>query len=377
MTWNKVFGQERIKKILQRTILDDRIPHSYCFWGPDGTGKEALALEFAKTVNCINPIKSNDSISYCNSCNSCKLFRTLAHPNLQFIYSTPVSKSDTSDNPDDKQIDEMGLQLKLKSEDYYHKFQVQSGTQIRISSIRKIKRNLSMSAGMQGRRVIIVCRADEMSSDSSNAFLKTLEEPQENTTIILTTSKKEALLGTILSRCQMIHVPVLEDSDVREYAISYLDATDSEAAIIASYAEGSITRAMEFNNSDIQTLRTEIVDLLRIALTPKIYKQNLIKKIDELTKDKDKRKFGFIMNLIIVWFMDVIKFKNNPDSELVVNQDSILTLARFTGAFGDKDIQSAINIAEAAITRIKRNVPLNLILLDFCIQTRQLFINSN
>lgn len=51
MAWNTIIGQQRVKKILQRAITEQKIPHGYCFWGMEGVGKDALALEFAKTVN--------------------------------------------------------------------------------------------------------------------------------------------------------------------------------------------------------------------------------------------------------------------------------------------------------------------------------------
>ncbi len=377
MTWNKVIGQEGIKEILQKEILDGRVPHAYCFWGDEGTGKEAIALEFAKTVNCENPKKTATGIEYCGECSSCRLADSLSHPNIEIIFATPAAKADGNESGlKNKQIDEITAQLKVKSENYYHKIEVKGGTMIRIGSIRNLRKKLSMSQGVRGRRIIIVSRAEEMTTESANAFLKTLEEPHDNVTIILTTSRKEMLLPTILSRCQVLHFPGLPVPYITDHLSKNYDINPEDAKLAASFSQGSLTRALDFVSEDMRLMREESVDMLRTALKRKEYKINLSKSIDELTKDKSKRKIERFLNILLLWLRDVEVYNKTLSEKHLINADQKEIFEKFVKAFGKADIASAILTVENAIGRIRRNVPLNFLLLSMFIELRTVLYNN-
>ena len=63
MAWNDVIGQDRVKQILQNAFVHDRIASSYLFVGNEGIGKDALAIEFAKLLNCPNPIIEDNGLN--------------------------------------------------------------------------------------------------------------------------------------------------------------------------------------------------------------------------------------------------------------------------------------------------------------------------
>ncbi len=378
MTWAQVIGQENIKKVLQKQIIEGRIPHAYCFWGDEGTGKEAVAMEFAKTVNCENPVITDNTVEYCNECSSCRMAAKLTHPNIEIIFAMPKSKGDGSTSGfDNKQIDEHGKQLKLKRENYYHKIEVKGGNQILIGPIRQLKKKLSLSQVSRGRRVVIVSRAEEMTQEASNAFLKTLEEPHENVTIILTTSRKELLLPTILSRCQVIHFPGLPRQVIADYLIKTLDINSNDAQLAAAFSQGSLIRGLDFLNDDMKQLRESAVSMLRTALTKKGYKIKLSKSIDELTKDKSKRKVEEFLNILLLWIRDVEIYRNTGEKEQLVNIDQQEIFERFIKAFGKSDLRNALEIIENSIARIRRNMPLNFLLLSMFTEIRSVLYNNN
>ncbi|MFA6990086.1 MAG: AAA family ATPase, partial [Candidatus Gastranaerophilaceae bacterium] len=222
MSWSKKVGHDRIKKILQKSIIDNRIPHSYLFIGIEGIGKDAIAIEFAKAVNCLNPIMGVDLFEACDNCKSCKMFDNLSHSNFELIFSLPAGKSgdSKSDSAIDKlsedQITEIKEQIELKAENNYHRFAISNATQIRVNLVRELKKKLALTQNTTGRRVILICNADEMNSEASNAFLKTLEEPQDNVTIILTTAKPDSILPTIQSRCQVLKFGILDQKQIAQ-----------------------------------------------------------------------------------------------------------------------------------------------------------------
>ena len=98
MSWNSIIGQGRAKEILQRSIEQKRVAHAYLLWGPRGVGKDALALEFAKTLLC-----HTQGTEACGVCASCTKMRNLQHPNLKIVFALPAGKSEkNSDNSEGK-----------------------------------------------------------------------------------------------------------------------------------------------------------------------------------------------------------------------------------------------------------------------------------
>src|SRR5512137_2131223 len=86
--WPMVIGQHRVKELLRRAFESHRIPHAYLFTGPDGVGKDAMAIELARTLNCEHLDRAP-----CGACGSCTKMTTLQHPNLILVVALPTGKS--------------------------------------------------------------------------------------------------------------------------------------------------------------------------------------------------------------------------------------------------------------------------------------------
>lgn len=117
MSWNSIIGQERVKSLLKRILQSKQIAHAYLFYGPEGIGKDAIAIEFAKILNC-----SAAGEEACEVCSSCQKMKTLQHPNLKMIFALPVGKGErTGDNPfevlTENQIVEVREQIQRKAAD--------------------------------------------------------------------------------------------------------------------------------------------------------------------------------------------------------------------------------------------------------------------
>lgn len=375
MAWNRVVGQERVKTLLQKAIIENRIAHSYCFWGEEGVGKEALAIEFAKTVNCSSPQIEGSAINACGKCSSCLSAESLQHPNISMVFALPAGKgSDSSDSPlarlSDEQINNIQEQIAHKANNYYHKIVIPNATQIKIASIRELKKQLSFASQHEGRRVIIISNADDMTTESANAFLKTLEEPNDNVTIIMTTSRREAILPTILSRCQQVRCEPLSDDEVIEVLVNVYNYPPEKVRLITAFAQGSITRAQDFMDDEIQLLREEVINILRISLKKKIYRNELTEAINEITKEKDKNKVEIFLTLLLIWFRDVIALSRTGSADTIINADQIDTLKKFVDAYAKYELNNCIISIEKSFTRLSRNVSPQLFLLSLYLSLR-------
>ena len=387
MAWEQIIGLNKEKQLLQKALITQRLASAYCFLGIEGVGKDAMALELAKTANCYEPIISNfnensnsdktadndyfanQTISACDSCKSCRMANSFSHPNIQYIFAMP-----TGDKITDEQDEAIKDEIKEKIKDKYHKISIPNAKQINISLIRKVKKNAALSSANKGRSFVIISNGDLMNTEAANAFLKTLEEPQANTTIIITSSQKEKLLQTILSRCQQIYFNPLHSNEIAEYLVSQHSKTEAESKLIAAFAQGSILKAVESFDDDMNLLRSEAVDVLRIAFKRKLYRIELLDFLDKLLSKKDKKHYSLFLNLLLIWFRDVYTIGVLQNMDLIINVDLSERMSKFYNGFPNADFHKAIFHIENAINKIDYNIDPKLVFISLFVELRRIFL---
>ena len=157
------------------------LPHALLFSGEDDTGKRGFADKMIKSLLCESPQLANAQ-GACNQCHGCKTYESSANPDYLHI-----------DLLDDKQ-------------------------QISVDQIRAMNAFLGLTRSYNGQRVVLISQAERMNLNAANSLLKSLEEPADNSVIILLSSKASSLLATIKSRCQLLHLPTPD----KQQAISWL-----------------------------------------------------------------------------------------------------------------------------------------------------------
>lgn len=384
MSWTQVIGHDREKKILQMAIIDNKIAHAYLLQGLEGIGKEALGIEFAKAVNCRNPIKNEiDQYEACDNCKSCKEFQYLSSSNLEIIFPLPAGKTPDSKSDDpfsnlgDEILTLVNEEMHLKANDYYHKINIPKATQIKISSIRYLKKKLSLSGNVSGRRFVIISEAHKMTSEASNAFLKTLEEPHDNITILLCTSRPDKILQTINSRCQVLNCSPIEPYLIAKYIIDSKQVDEIAANLAAQFGQGSLTKAMNSVSEELKIERDLIVNVFRSSIK-KNFRSELINQINEIVKNSDKNKVRDYLNLLLFWIRDGIMYNVKGNAIGFVNSDDEETIVKFSTHFKDKNLSKAIYEIENSIKMIDANVNVQLLLLTLFLKLRYNFIvNKN
>ena len=202
MSFKEIIGHRRPIRLLQRAILNDRLPNAYLFLGPEGVGKRLTALTLAKTLNCEQ--RSDDC---CEQCLPCRKIEESNHPDVSVI------------GPD--------------------------GQFIKIESIRQLQRSLTYRPYEGRKRVCVIDGADHMKAEGANALLKTLEEPPGNTLLVLLSAEREVLLPTIISRCQPVTFGSLPMDEVASVLCGRASMDEREAAAVAMLSQGSLGRALE------------------------------------------------------------------------------------------------------------------------------------
>ncbi|NND70981.1 MAG: DNA polymerase III subunit delta' [Rhodothermales bacterium] len=355
MVWSSVINQDRVVGSLKSAISSDRVAHAYLFHGPDGTGKKAAAFAFAQALQC----QDRRGPDMCGNCNACSKASRLIHPDIHVILPYPGEQDPR----------EVTLRISELAADPYAPVDFvhapnglgaeKQSTNKQLSVKREriaeeLLRPISFTA-VEGRyKIAVLTDVDLVNAVQSNVILKLLEEPPPNTVFVLTTTRVDRLLPTILSRCQQIRFELLETPLIVEALRERFDAEDTQLESIARLADGSMTRAIQIaGNQELLGLRLLSVDFIRECWTRDAGK--LYKKIQLLTSGG--REFvKSALATMLHWIRDLILLRATGDVDRVVNSDQSESTIRFLKNLPDADLEGMVDVIEEAIRLTERNV---------------------
>ncbi len=299
MALRDIIGQERAIEILRGGITRNRIAHAYLFAGDEGIGKKLTALNFAKTLNCqhqntdtppprplpqgegestIIPSPSKgegkgggenigSKIDCCEECSSCIKINKSIHPDVFFI--------------------------------------APENGEIKVDVIRDLQESLSYKSFEGQWKIVIIDEAETLNQSAANAFLKTLEEPSEQSVLILISSMPGLIPKTILSRCQRINfspLPLDKMSRLLE------EKFHNEGKTLISMLSGG-RPGWALSNNLIEKRDKLFNDF-----------KSLLSNIEEdLLEDKDSMEEWF--EWAQLWLRDIAVLKATGDAALLINQD--------------------------------------------------------
>lgn len=253
-----------LKDRLIRSVRDSKVPHALLFQGKTGALNLPLALAFSTYLHCEQRTETDS----CGTCASCTLNRKFIHPDTHFAYPVGNMKSALGESDDDKVRNdllktwrEFLLKEPFGSADDWLEFY---GGQDKQPSItreagREIIRALSLKPFQSQVKVMLIWQPEMMHPSAANGLLKILEEPPPHTYFLLVSSQAQQLLPTILSRTQIVTVPLTADDDIRaqlrKNGVS--DGDQMEKAI--GLAEGDLNSALhlvrEVDGPEVQLLQ--------------------------------------------------------------------------------------------------------------------------
>ena len=372
MGWNAVIGQERVKGILRRAIGEHRVPHAYLFWGPPGTGKDALAIELARTLLC-----ESGQANACGLCASCKRMASLQHPNLRFVVALPASKTDNNTGEPKEDItsdvvDAIRTEMAAKAVDPYHQIIIPRAAFITVNAIREVRRESSMSSFEAGKKIFIISEAEKMNASASNALLKVLEEPPAETLFFLTTTRIDQLLPTIISRCQSIRCELLQDDEIARALIERVNVPADRARVAARLSNGDFRRACELLSDEVAQEREDAIQFLRDTMTENI--AGILHPIEKEWKNMDRSEIEEILSLLLIWFRDALLISEGY-RDGIISTDQRTALERFAARYGKADLAEAMQATERALELVRRNVYLPLIFISLSIQIKRILLH--
>ncbi len=360
-----VIGQDRVKKFLRNSIRRKRLAHAYLFSGPEGAGMEAMAFDLARTILC-----DRKGEQACGECKNCMLAAGLRHPDIHVHFPLPVGRNES---PDDEPLDRLTPQeletvrreVEAKALDPYHRISIPRANHVKLTSVRSVRRRAALGSFEGGEKIFIILDAHTMTTEASNALLKTLEEPTPGTLIILTTSDTDAILPTVVSRCQQVRFDPLGEAEISAGLVTLHGLDAARAAMIGKLAGGSFSSAVRLVREDLAGRRDAAVDLLRNVLHRP--HREMVSLFDDLAGGERADALEVLL-LLGTWIRDAMLVSSGRPPE--VNVDDAATIGKFAAQYPDFGYPVAIDAIEEAVSDMRKNVYIHLVLQALGIRIR-------
>jgi DNA polymerase-3 subunit delta' len=241
-----VYGHEDVRGVLVAAVRAGTLAQSLLLHGAAGVGKQRVGLWLAQQLMCESP--APDGLA-CGRCQSCRMTARLEHPDVHWFFPLPRPDAGTPEKLREKLEEARGAELAARRSDPFHVPAYDRAPAYFMGTIQNLQRFASVRPAMASRKVFVVGDAEAMvpqesSPEAANAFLKLLEEPPADTTLILTSSNPGALLPTIRSRVLPVRLLPLPVQQVADFMEREKGMERAEAERVAGISAGSIGKAL-------------------------------------------------------------------------------------------------------------------------------------
>ena len=311
-----IIGHEQIIEHLQNAIELDKVSHAYIINGEKGTGKMLIADAFAMTLQC----EKQQRIP-CLKCRSCKQTLSGNQPDIIHV---------SHEKPGSISVEEIRSQL---------------------------NNDIEVKPYSSPKKIYIIDEADKLTVQAQNALLKTIEEPPAYAVIILLTCNSGGLLPTILSRCVQLNIKPVQDKVLKRYLMERLKVPDYKADLSVAFARGNVGKAVALASSEnFDMIKKDALDMLRYLEDMEIPEVvEWVKKIADY-----KLEINDFLDILTVWFRDVLLFKATNDVNMLIFKDEIQEIKKRAARSSYSGLEEIVGAIEKAKVRLNANVNFDL-----------------
>ncbi len=357
MSWRKsdIWNTSLVKRMLE----SQRVAQSHLFLGHDQQKKIWVAMSMAKALFCNAP-----GADYCDQCATCRKIDSHNHPDVFWL--RPSGKARV----------------------------------IKIDMVRNLQASLSLKSYEGGKKIAFILESDNMREDAANAMLKTIEEPTENTILVLMAGDIERILPTIVSRCQQLYFPLAHKNEIRDYLMDQQGCSPEKADLVAALSRGNYSLASRYVDDDRRKWRDFAVssflnvfegtlDIFEVSAKMDAWLHELVKKtmmsddfietevgggddessevlsdmeIKALEKgvliDEARELFQFFQSCI----RDIIIFKETQEKSVLINHDKMNSIDAICRQYSVQDLKNYMEYVEEAYRSFHGNINLRFVL---------------
>jgi DNA polymerase III subunit delta' len=315
MNWD-LAGHEWAVALLQQHLINQQVRHAYLFTGPPSIGRRTLAIRFTQAICCPQPLQPGEP---CQVCRTCLQIERQEYPDLDIVQAEGGSRN------------------------------------IKVDQIRNLQHKVSLAPYASKFRIALLVNFQDANPNAQNALLKTLEEAPEKVILLLTADTPEALLPTIVSRCEIMRLrPLSLEAATR--SLSSLDKMDpGQAKTLAHLSGGRIGYARFLHENPGELEKREAMVEQLFALLPASRRERF-SYAEQLTRDWGKSREN-LSQVIQVWlsiWRDVLLCSSSAEVPLtnLVHEPQLRKL----GAQIDVDLaRSVLAVIESGLEKIEMN----------------------
>ncbi len=362
MFFRDIAGKESVKKNLTKAVDSGRIPHAQLFLGKEGSGALPMALAFASYIQCQNRTDGDS----CGVCSHCIKSHKLIHPDIHFSF--PVVKfgdkkraDTTSDDFLPKWREIIKTNPDMNTSDWLQHIDADNNLpNINVKECNDIMHKLNMMSFESDNKILIMWLPEYLHNEG-NRLLKLIEEPTDNTFIILVAENQDMILQTILSRCQLVKIPLYVNYEISNFLSEKYGINDEQAIQFANLADGNINAASNIAKNEATDFSEMLISWLRVAYKSDAVEINeWIKGISEMDKDDQKNFFEYGLHFFRQYLYRMLTKTENvqltvKELDVAVKMEKIISPSK---------AEIIITLLNDAIENINRNINLRIMLFS-------------
>jgi DNA polymerase-3 subunit gamma/tau len=216
--FSEMVGQDAVVTALTHALEQQRLHHAYLFTGTRGIGKTTVSRILAKSLNCTGADgKGGITATPCGVCTAC---------------------------------------TEIDADRYIDYIELDAASNRGIDEIRDLLERAAYKPSVGRFKIFMIDEAHQLTKDSFNALLKTLEEPPAYLKFVLATTDPEKMLPTVLSRCLQFNLRPMDSQTVAEHLQRVLASEgvahdDASIRLLARAARGSMRDALSLADQAI------------------------------------------------------------------------------------------------------------------------------
>ncbi|MBI2845040.1 MAG: DNA polymerase III subunit delta' [Chloroflexi bacterium] len=321
-----VVGHRWAVELLSGAIASGNVRHAYLFTGPQSIGKTALALAFAQALLCEREERP------CGQCPPCRKVLAGVHPDLRLVapgYGADAEKAEKSE---------------AKS--------------LGIDVVRFLRGEAALTPFEGNWKIFLIPEAENMTPESQNALLKTLEEPPPQVVILLTALREESLFPTIVSRCQIFNLRPLPALEISEALQKRWGVAEKRAEVLANLSRGTIGWAMNALGEEtiLEDRQKKLEELIELPDAGLVERMNIA-----ATWAQKPEEAVALLELWLGWWRDLLAVRAE-DKAGAQNLDRHRDLEKQAARYSVTQIAGFLSALERTLGYIERNANLRLAL---------------
>lgn len=366
MRFSEIKGLDHVKSRLTNAAKNEKVAHAQLFMGKQGSPNLPMALAYATYLNCENRT-DNDA---CGSCPSCLKNSKFIHPDVHFVFpvssTKKVSGKDVVSNSFLKEWRQFLIENPFGDLNTWSGYYGGEDKQVNISKeeSRQIIKSLSLKSFEGKYKVMIIWLPEFMHPSAANGILKILEEPPAETIFLLVSNDIERLLTTILSRTQMVKIPMFSDDDIRSLLEERTEIGTDKANEIAHLAEGDFSKALSLINNLEDNNQKLFADWMRSCFKRDF--ADLVRTADDyhaMNKVAQKSLLQYALNII----RESVIYNAEPSINRT-NGSLLSFVENFSKVMSDEKAEKIVSEINNAHFYLERNGSAKMIFLDLSLQ---------